>query len=224
MKLFNLSGESISKKKTLIFDIDGTLYTSDEYVREQVDVQIRHWADLTGMTHEEARKKIADYRADYEIKTGKKISLGNSFPAFGIDIDTSIKWRNTLMTPEKYLKANPELKQALEKSASKFKMICVTNNPVDAAKKTLSVIGIEKILTQIVGLDSCKKSKPSKEMLLMALEKTNSKPEECISIGDRYDIDISLPLEMGMSGVLVNGAEDVVDFLNSLNSPKFEFL
>lgn len=216
MKLFNLSEEDKRKKKTLILDIDGTLYTSNEYVKEQVDVQIRHWADLNGMTHEEARRKISDYRKNYELEHSKKISLGNTFPAFGVDIETSIKWRNTLMKPENYLTSNPELKKALEKAAEKFNLICVTNNPVEAAKKTLSVIGIEKILSQIVGLDTCRKSKPSREMLELALKKTDSKAEECISIGDRYDIDIFLPLEMGMSGVLVTGAEEVVEFLNSL--------
>lgn len=216
MELFNLSKENISEKKTLIFDIDGTLYTSDEYVKEQVDVQIRHWADLNGMTHDEARKKIEDYRSDYEKKYGRKISLGNTFPAFGIDIDTSIKWRNTLMRPEKFLSSNPELRQALEKAGKKFKLICVTNNPVDAARKTLSVIGINDLLPDIVGLDTCRKSKPSKEMLETALKITGAKAEDCISIGDRYDIDISLPLEFGMAGVLVDGAEEVVEFLNSI--------
>jgi phosphoglycolate phosphatase/putative hydrolase of the HAD superfamily len=28
-------------------------------------------------------------------------------------------------------------------------------------------------------------------------------------VGDRYDIDITLPLELGMGGVLVDGVEDV---------------
>ncbi|GHU60966.1 hypothetical protein FACS189445_2140 [Spirochaetia bacterium] len=31
----------------------------------------------------------------------------------------------------------------------------------------------------------------------------------CVSIGDRYDIDLLLPLELGMGGILVDGVEDV---------------
>ena len=41
---------------------------------------------------------------------------------------------------------------------------------------------------------------------------------ECISIGDRYDIDLALPLEMGMGGILVSGAEEVYQ-LPSILSP-----
>jgi phosphoglycolate phosphatase/putative hydrolase of the HAD superfamily len=43
-------------------------------------------------------------------------------------------------------------------------------------------------------------------------------PESCVSIGDRYDIDIATPLEMGMGGVLVTGVEDVYRFAG-LDSP-----
>ncbi|MBQ0040266.1 MAG: HAD family hydrolase [Treponema sp.] len=205
------------KVSTLIFDIDGTLYTCDEFVQEQIDVQVRHWADINGMTHSEAREKISDFRKQYAHEhNGKKISLGNIFLNFGVDIDTSIQWRIDLLKPENYLSPNPQLQKTLEKAAKRFRMICVTNNPVEAARKTLKVLGIDKILADIVGLDSCKKSKPARENLELALKITGAKAEECVSIGDRYDIDLSLPVQMGMGGVLVSGAEEVIEFIESL--------
>ena len=213
MEKFNLP----QNPTTLIFDIDGTLYTSAEFVQEQIDVQIRHWADINGMTHEEARKKIAGFRKKYSAENdGKKISLGNVFLNFGVDIDTSIRWRIELLKPENFLKPNEELKTALEKASEKFTLIAVTNNPVEAARKTLAVLGLDKIIPEIIGLDTCRKSKPAKEILDIALERTGAKAEECISIGDRYDIDLSLPVKMGMGGVLVNGAEEVIEFLETL--------
>ena len=213
MEKFNLP----QNPTTLIFDIDGTLYTSAEFVQEQIDVQVRHWADINGMSHEDARKKIADFRKKYAAENdGKKISLGNVFLNFGVDIDTSIRWRIELLKPENFLKPNEELKTALEKAAEKFTLIAVTNNPVEAARKTLAVLGIDKIIPEIIGLDTCRKSKPAKEILDIALERTGAKAEECISIGDRYDIDLSLPVKMGMGGVLVNGADEVIEFLETL--------
>ena len=213
MEKFNLP----QKPTTLIFDIDGTLYTSAEFVQEQIDVQVRHWADINGMSHEDARKKIADFRKKYAAENdGKKISLGNVFLNFGVDIDTSIRWRIELLKPENFLKPNEELKTALEKASEKFTLIAVTNNPVEAARKTLAVLGLDKIIPEIIGLDTCRKSKPAKEILDIALERTGAKAEECISIGDRYDIDLSLPVKMGMGGVLVNGADEVIEFLETL--------
>ena len=43
----------------------------------------------------------------------------------------------------------------------------------------------------------------------MAAEAAGAEPERCLSVGDRYDIDIALPLELGMGGILVDGVEDV---------------
>ena len=213
MEKFNLP----QNPTTLIFDIDGTLYTSAEFVQEQIDVQVRHWADINGMSHEDARKKIADFRKKYAAENdGKKISLGNVFLNFGVDIDTSIRWRIELLKPENFLKPNEELKTALEKASEKFTLIAVTNNPVEAARKTLAVLGLDKIIPEIIGLDTCRKSKPAKEILDITLERTGAKAEECISIGDRYDIDLSLPVKMGMGGVLVNGADEVIEFLETL--------
>lgn len=213
MEKFNLP----QNPTTLIFDIDGTLYTSAEFVQEQIDVQVRHWADINGMSHEDARKKIADFRKKYAAENdGKKISLGNVFLNFGVDIDTSIRWRIELLKPENFLKPNEDLKTALEKVSEKFTLIAVTNNPVEAARKTLAVLGLDKIIPEIIGLDTCRKSKPAKEILDIALERTGAKAEECISIGDRYDIDLSLPVKMGMGGVLVNGADEVIEFLETL--------
>ena len=55
----------------------------------------------------------------------------------------------------------------------------------------------------------CHKSKPAREPFLLAAERTGVLPENCLSIGDRYDMDISLPLELGMGGILVTGVAEV---------------
>ena len=198
--------------KTIIFDIDGTLYSSDEYVKEQVDIQIRHWSDVNGWTHDEGRKKIADFRAEWSRNhSGQKISLGNTFTHFGIDIETSIKWRNQLLRPELYIHENPAVTEVLETLKKKYFLIAVTNNPKTAAYNTLKAIGIEKIITEIIGLDSCRKSKPSEEVLSLACKTAGCSAEECLSIGDRFDIDLALPLEKGRGAVLVDGAEDLIE-------------
>lgn len=198
--------------KAIIFDIDGTLYNSAAYVHEQIDVQIRHWAKLNGWTAQEARAKIESFRHQWSHDhNGEKISLGNTFTHFGIDIETSIQWRNTLLEPEKFLKKDLALAATLTELSKNYRMVCLTNNPVQAAYKTLEAVGIEKIIPNIVGLDTCHKSKPALPMLEKAMELVDAKPEECISIGDRYDIDLALPLEMGMGAILVTGSNELLN-------------
>ena len=208
MKIYSIPADL----KTIIFDIDGTLYTNQLYVFEQVDAQIRHFAHTTGISENDARKKIQSYRSTWSREhDGKKISLGNAFKAFGISIEESIRWRNELLSPEIYLKKDERLIASLLELKKSYKLICLTNNPVTAARKTLKAIGVDTIITDIVGLDTCMKSKPAIETLEKVREITGTPYENCISIGDRYDIDLALPLKLGCGAILVNGAEDIYD-------------
>lgn len=194
----------------IIFDIDSTLYTNPKYAFEQVDCQIREFAKYTKISVEEARKKVSDFRKDYALKNdGKKISLGNTLLNFGIPIEKSIEWRKQLLEPANFLSYDEKLVHSLTELSKNYKMICVTNNPVLPARKTLDAIGISSFFEKIVGLDTCLKSKPAKEPFLTATKWLFENPEHCLAIGDRYDLDIALPLELGMGGILVNGVEEI---------------
>ncbi|MCI1208485.1 MAG: HAD family hydrolase [Treponema sp.] len=196
--------------RTLIFDIDSTLYTNSFYAFEQVDVQIRHFAHLRGIQENEARKMMTEYRKKWSRQHGgKKISLGNAFTAFGIPLETSIKWRKELIEPAKFLSRDEKLREVLVRLKKSYKLICVTNNPVLPAKKTLKALGVSDVLQTIIGLDTCRKSKPAEEPIRLAARIMNSQIGQCLSIGDRYDIDIALPLELGMGGILVDGVAEV---------------
>ena len=206
MKIFKIPNDL----KTIIFDIDSTLYTNEAYALEQVDVQIRYWAKKTGISESEARNKISEFRRNWSKEhDGKKISLGNTFTHFGISIEESIKMRNELVDPFKFLKKDKKLVKVLSNLKKKYKLVCVTNNPILPARKTLEALGIEKIIPDIIALDTCGKSKPAKENLELACSITDCKPEQALSVGDRYEIDLRLPLEMGMGAILVTGVDDV---------------
>ena len=65
METYNLP----AKPKVLVFDIDSTLYTCPKYAFEQIDCQVRHYADLNGLTHENARKMIRELRKKWASGT-----------------------------------------------------------------------------------------------------------------------------------------------------------
>lgn len=206
MKFFNLPAECAA----ILFDMDSTLYTHPEYARLQIDLPIERLAQLRGVTCAEMNDEIARYRMDWAKKhDGQQISLGNTFTAFGVSIRESAKWRAELFHPEQYLAEDRRLRAALERLEEWFVLAVVTNNPVSIAKKTLSVLGVEDLFYEIVGLDTCGVSKPHEESFMWAAIHCGAVPESCISVGDRYDIDIALPLELGMGGILVDGVEDV---------------
>lgn len=193
----------------IIFDIDSTLYTNKEYAREQVDIQLRHFAKLRLMSFEEASDMVESFRGEYANKHGKKLSLGNALTHFGIPISESIKWRETLLEPALFLSADPKLEKVLEELSQHFSLVAVTNNPVLPARKTLDAIEVSVYFPDVIGLDTTGVSKPHEKPFLAASLAAGAPVPECLSVGDRYDIDIALPLELGMGGILVDGVEDV---------------
>lgn len=203
--------------QAIIFDIDSTLYTNAAYAFEQVDCQVREFARERGITAEDARKMVADYRKKFAREhNGSKVSLGNTLLAFGAPISQSVEWRRALLEPADFLSKDEKLIQTLNQLKEKYKLICVTNNPVLPARKTLEAIGISEFFPEIVGLDTCLKSKPAVEPFMTAVERLGVKPEQCLSVGDRYDMDVALPLELGMGGIVVSGVEEVYNLPQKL--------
>ena len=215
MKIYKIPTEL----KAFIFDIDSTLYTNQAYAFEQVDCQVRQFAKERGITADEARRMVADYRKKFAAEhNGSKVSLGNTLLAFGVPIEQSVQWRRELLEPADFLGRDEQLIETLKILQSKYKLICVTNNPVLPARKTLEAIGVSEFFPDIVGLDTCLKSKPALEPFQTAIERLGEgiKAENCLAVGDRYDMDIALPLEMGMGGILVSGVEEVYQISKSV--------
>ena len=203
--------------RAFIFDIDSTLYTNQAYAFEQVDCQVRQFAKESGITADQARKMVADYRKKFATEhNGSKVSLGNTLLAFGVPIEQSVEWRRELLEPADFLDRDEKLIETLHELSSKYQLICVTNNPVLPARKTLDAIGVSDFFPQIVGLDTCFKSKPALEPFQTAVNILGVQATECLAIGDRYDMDIALPLEMGMGGILVSGVEEVYQIPKSV--------
>ncbi len=198
------------KIKAIIFDIDSTLYTHAAFAVEQNEVQIKCFASIKGLAYEDAKKMVISYQEEWaKLNNGKKLSLANTFVDLGLSIEQSIQIRKENISPEKYLTTDALLINSLTDLSNDYTLICVTNNPVSVGRRILSCLGADTIISEVIGLDTCNTSKPDIKMFELAAKRAGEPIENCISVGDRYDIDIALPLEMGMGGVLVDGVQDV---------------
>ena len=206
MKVFRLPGVC----SAILFDMDSTLYTNKEYAQAQIDLPIAKLACLRGMTFDAMKQEIDRFRKNWSNGHGRQqISHSNTFVNFGITIAESVRWREELCNPEQYLSTDIRLRSALERLKSKYALSVVTNNPVSVADRTLAALGVGDLFHAIVGLDTFGVSKPHADCFLRAATLCGAAAEVCLSVGDRYDIDLFLPLELGMGGILVDGVEDV---------------
>ena len=208
MKIYRLP----SQIRALVFDMDLTLYTNAEYGRFQIDSLVERLGKLRGLSFDEINAEVEEARKALALSHGgKKPSLSNILSTYGIGIEEIIRWREELLAPEEYIKEDKRLKETLEKLSRHFVLGVVTNNPVLVARKTLAALGALEFFPIVVGLDTCMTPKPHEKPFLKFIELSLCPPETCVSIGDRYDIDLDIPLKLGMGAILVNGVEDVYD-------------
>ena len=199
-----------SSIRAILFDIDGTLYSNPAYVRFQVDVLIEELARVRGQSVQAVSAAIEKARAAIvsgRSSGGATTSLGNAMLALGIDIATSVEWRRRLIDPSRFLSPDLRLQETL--SMLPATLVAVTNNPRSVGEATLAALGILDAFKCVVGLDDTMKSKPAPEPYLLAARHAEVDPENCVSVGDRYDVDLAVPLELGMGALLVAGVEDV---------------
>jgi len=193
----------------LVFDLDNTLYTNPGYAKFQEDVLVGRLGSALGMGAEAAAELVARLRAERRAAGLPPTSLGNLSASLGFDMETSVRWREESIEPAAWLGRDPRLGETLRRLAGRFALAVVSNNPRLVIEKSLQALGVSECFTVVVGLDSTLKSKPATEPFAFALRLLQLGPGLCLSIGDRFDVDVAPALELGMDGLLVSGVEDV---------------
>lgn len=207
MKVVAIEG----KPSALVFDLDNTLYTNPAYAAFQEDALVERLGRELGVDAAAAADKIAALRADRE-KTGLgKTSLGKLFAALGIEIATSVRWREEAYEPAKWLKKDARLDRALRLLSKDFRLALVTNNPRLVGEKSLEALGVCDHFSVLVGLDDTYSGKPAPEPFIEVSKRLGLDPSACVSIGDRFDVDLAPAMELGMGAILVDGVEDVYE-------------
>ena len=199
----------------VLFDIDNTLYDNRTYGIGQISLLVARLAGELDRPVEEVEREVEELRErDAREREGRRASLGDTFQRYyDIPIATSVKWREELIEPERFLAKDAELRELLTKVSRGCAVGAVTNNPVRIGKRTLQTLGIDDLLPVVSGLDSAGVSKPHPRPFEVALEYLAVPPAELLSVGDRYEIDIEPILLLGGGGALVEGREDLLALL-----------
>ncbi|MFW5995157.1 MAG: HAD family hydrolase [Spirochaetia bacterium] len=204
--------QTVSRVSGVIFDIDNTLYRHNAYMQAQTDLLVDRLATELGKSPEHAAEEVEAVRESYARgNDGRRPSLANTFIEFGIDIETSIRWRTELFDPCRYLGSDPMLQKALTRIAKGAAIVAVTNNPASVGTATLSCLGVLSLFRGVVGLDTTGVSKPHRAPFERGLELLGPgvRADEVVSVGDRVEVDLEPAMELGMGAILVESMQDV---------------
>ncbi len=195
----------------LVFDMDLTLYRNEAYYNSQVGNQVALLAADLGWTVDRLQGELAQWEDNFRRENGgRKPSFGNTLlGALGYPIARSVELRRRAIRPEDYLDEDLRLRGALKLLASRFRLVLVTNNPSDVAVRTLAVLGVSDLFPRIIGLEESGHSKPHPAAFDLAYQYLGVPPPTVVSVGDRFPVDLEVPLARGSGGILVEAMEDV---------------
>ena len=195
----------------LIFDMDLTLYRNEAYYASQMSNQVTLLAGDLGWSVADLESRLEAWTSGYILTHGgRKPSFGNTLlGALGYPIEKSVELRRRAIRPEDYLAPDPELAKTLETLEGRYRLVLVTNNPADVAVRTLEVLGVRQYFPRIIGLDEAGHSKPHPAAFDLAYRFLGLPPEQVVSVGDRYPVDLEFPVSRGSGGILVGSMADV---------------
>lgn len=206
----------------LIFDMDMTLYRNEEYYASQIGNQILLLAQDLGRDPDDLRRQLDAWQNEYRsVHSGQSPSFGNTLlGALDYPIADSVVLRRRAIRPEDYLVADLLLDSTLADLETWATLVLLTNNPTDVAERTLEVLGVRQRFSRIVGLDSTGFSKPRPEPFDAAFRALGLDPKVCVSIGDRFPVDLEVPLQRGSGALLIESMDDVYALPRFLASGK----
>lgn len=193
-----------------MFDMDLTLYRNEAYYASQRSNQLVLAAAELGYDTADFERRLTAWEVEFHRLNGKSPSLGNALlGAFGYSIARSVELRRRAARPQDYLQADPRLHGVLTELSERCPLILVTNNPSDVAERTLEVLGVRALFPRIVGLEEAGHSKPNPAAFDIGYAALGVVPAQVVAVGDRYAVDLEVPLSRGSGGVLVESMDDV---------------
>lgn len=186
--------------KRIIFDIDNTLI---EFPKEYID-GYQKVIDKYNLSI--SSKKLYDAIGKYETcgnyeyyDSNKLLELIND--ELSLDLDKKFMDDFFDMYDKLITKVSKDTIETLEYLSKKYELVTLSNWFTSSQTNRLKEAGILDYFIKIYGTDKVP-MKPRKESFECAME--GLKPEECVMIGDNFEVDIKVPKEMGLEVYYLN--------------------
>lgn len=183
--------------KAIVFDLDGTLYVSEEFAATIKYEAAVYMAGLLGTGVSEARTAMDETRRRLAEVGETEPTLSNVCKALGGSIPAMHSHFELRLRPESYLVRDNRVIELLRMLARHFQLHIYTNNNRALSARILDYLGLERIFSSIVTIEDSWRPKPDEETLRRIIAGTGLEPPRILFVGDRYDVDLRLPEQLG---------------------------
>jgi putative hydrolase of the HAD superfamily len=204
--------------KSLVFDLDGTLYVNRNIARQIHQSAVLYIASLKNLDEAAAEALVETTQNKVSGQCGCRPTLTAACMELGADIAEFHRRLSEAVKPELFLNPNEQLARVLTDLGSKYRLYIYTNNNRPVSLRILKLLGIDGLFRRLFTIEDSWRPKPDQEALRKVFSAIDGTPEESIFIGDRYDVDLRLPAAAGAGVLLVENEAELLNALHTLNA------
>jgi len=201
---------SLGDTRSIVFDLDGTLYISAGLAGEIQAAADMLVAQTRGVSLKEgrgilrkARRRLAEILEEEPTLTRTCMELGIEVPEFHRALQENVH-------PERHLEPDPILYALLDSLRASHDLYLYTNNSFPLTRKILALLGVEDLFERIYTIEFTWRPKPDPDAFQRVLESIGGPPETFLFVGDRQQVDLRVPEDLGIPTLLIREAEDMV--------------
>jgi len=194
----------------IVFDLDGTLYANQDFATEIYQGVCAYAADLTGSSPEAAQQLVGAIKDRLSRENGVEATLSSVCVELGGDVEGFHKAITPMVHPEAFLARDERVVNLVGSLAKRFDLYVYTNNNRGLTDRILGILGLSGRFRRVFTIEDFRRPKPDREVLEKLFAAIGRSPEECLFVGDRYDVDLRVPADMGAAVFLVKGVQELL--------------
>jgi FMN phosphatase YigB (HAD superfamily) len=196
--------------KAIVFDLDGTLYSTKDVERQNILAAINAIADHEAVNLSEASRILEENRIQL-------FSTSGTLNKLKIPAELVKYYQLKLINPEQSIKSDLELCSKVRALKSFFKLILLTNTRREIADKIIEKLGfLPNDFDLIWGGGDFNPPKPSVDVVRQALNMVSADALGSYAVGDRWGVDLAPAKDLGMNTVEIKSRDELISWIEQI--------
>jgi putative hydrolase of the HAD superfamily len=202
--------KDIHKIRSIVFDLDGTLYVHDDLASDIYECAVVLVARARGLSAGAARELLETTEKRLTENLEVVPTLTRTCAELGIETTEFHRYLKVQIRPEQYLDYDPVLVALLDSLRDQCHLYLYTNNNLALSEQMLTLLGVDDLFKRLYTIEFTWRAKPDAETLDFVMRDIGGAPESFLFVGDRYEVDLSLPDALGCSTLEISEVADLL--------------